>query len=179
MRLEHVAVEVLLQAVVIIGGVGQGNAVDACLARKGLDDGLSLGIDHLLAALPVVDGERTVVVAADHVDGAGHVHIEVVDGPLLTIGVDVVVAHEAEELLLLVFNGNLFGLTVVAEGADGVEGAVAEPVLGLFVDEGAHLGSHAAIACPLVERLLDGNAIALPLAQGLSLSVEGPEEEGD
>ena len=78
MRLEHVPVEVLLEAIVIIRGVGQGDAVEAGFIGEGLGDGLSKGVDDLLAALPVEDGEGAVVVAADHVDGASHVHLQIV-----------------------------------------------------------------------------------------------------
>lgn len=174
--LKHITVEILLQTVMIERGVGQVEASDIGLAAKGLGDGLAEGVDHLLAALPVVDGEGAVGLATDHVDGASDVHIEVEDGPLLTIGADLIVANETEELLFLALDGYLFGLTVIAEGADGVEGAVAEPVFGLFVNERAYLAGHAADTLPLRQRLLDGDTVLLPLAHGLCMGVEGFEK---
>ena len=177
--LQHIAVEVLLQAVVIERGVWQIQASDIGLPSEGLDDGLAIGVDHLLAALPVIYGKGTVIVTANHIDGASDVHLQVEDGPLLAIGTDIVVANEAKELLSFTLHRDHLRLSMIGERTDGLEGAVLEPVLRLLVDERAYLAGHTADACPLVERFLHGDAIALPLAHGLLLGVEGFEEVGD
>ena len=176
--LEHIAIEVLLQTVMIIRGVGQVKASDIGLASKGFDDGLAIDIDHLLAAFPVVDGKGAVGIAADHIDGTCHVHIKIVDGPLLTIGTDLIVANETEELLLLVLYVDLFRLPFIAKRTDGLEGAITEPVLSLFVYECAHLAGHTAYSLPLLKRLFHRDAITLPLANGLFLGIEGLKEIG-
>ena len=72
-----------------------------------------------------------------------------------------------------------FRIATVAERTDGLEHTVAEPVLRLFVDKRTHLAGHTSDTGPLVERLFHGDAIALPLAHGLLLGVEGLEEVGD
>ena len=81
MRLQHIAVEVLLQTVVIERGVGQVDAVQTHLPVKALCDRLSKGVHHLRAALPVVDRK--------------------LDGPLLAIGLDGIVVDELQEILFL------------------------------------------------------------------------------
>ena len=178
MALEHVTVEVLLDAVMVEGSVGQVDAVKTHLAAEGLRDRLSLRIHHLRAALPVVDGKGAVIVLADHIDGACDVQPRVVDGPLLTVGTYLVVTDKAQEVLLLHLEAYLLRLTLIAEGTHGEEGAVAKIVLRLLVHERAHLGSPGANALPLLQRLLDGHTVALPLPLGDSLGIERLEEVG-
>ena len=68
MLFEHVAIEVLLDAIMIERSIGQTDTVLTHLATKALDDGLALGVDHLRRALPVVDGELAIVFLANQVD---------------------------------------------------------------------------------------------------------------
>ena len=65
MALEHVAIHILLDAVVIERGIGQANAVVAHLASEALYYGLALSVDHLRRALPVVDGKLAIIVLAN------------------------------------------------------------------------------------------------------------------
>ena len=176
--LEHVTVEVLLDAVVVEGCVGQIDAVKTHLAAESLRDRLSQGIHHLRAALPVVDGKGAVVVLADHIDGARNVQPRVVNGPFLTVGTYLIVADKAQEVLLLHLDAHFLGLTLKTEGTHGEKGAIAEVVLRLLVHERAHFGCPCTYALPLLQRLLDRHTVALPLPLGDSLRVERLEEVG-
>ena len=176
MLLEHIAVEVLLHAIVVERRVGQVDAVVAHLAAKSLCDGLSLCIHHFRAALPVVDGKRAIVLLTDQVDGACDVQFQIIHRPLLPIGLNPVVADKLEEIALLRFDGDGLRLPVIAERVDGLECAVVEIVLRLGVHEGTHLTGHTARLVPGIERLLHRDTLILALALGHCQRIEAVKE---
>lgn len=179
MLLKHVAVEVLLEAVMVVGGVGNGDTACGGAPAEGLGDGTSGGVNDLAAALPVVDSELAVIVATDEVDGASKVQVGIEDGPLLTVGTDGVIVDEMEEMLPFALDIDIFDGAVIVEGAEGVETALLKIVLGLFVYESAHLARHAADALPFGEGLGNGDAVAILLLLSGPLGVESFEEMGD
>ena len=81
-------------------GIGQTDAVMAHLATKTLYDGLALGVYYLRRAFPVVDSKLAIVVLANQVDGTCNVQILIVNGPLLAIGLDIVVANKTQKMQL-------------------------------------------------------------------------------
>ena len=177
--LEHVTVEVLLDAVVIIGGVGQVQPTAVCAPAEGRDDGTALWVAHFAAALPVVDGKSAVSILTDHVNGSCDIQVFVKDGPLLPVRANLVVVDEMEELLVLALYADGLGLSAIAEVAGGLEAAVLEVVLRLFVDKGAYAAGLASYALPLGERLSNGYSVAVLLLLRCTLGVEGLEEKGD
>ena len=54
---QHVAVEILLEAIMIEGCIGKVDAVETHPSTKGLHDGLPIGIHHLATPFPVVESE--------------------------------------------------------------------------------------------------------------------------
>ena len=71
-----------------------------------------------------------------------------------------------QEILLLPLHADVLGNAFKLEVVVRQEGAVAEVVLRLFVDKGSHLAGFTTDASPLGQRLLHGNAVALPLSLG-------------
>lgn len=56
-------------------------------------------VDHFVAALPIVDGYRTVGIANDEIDGAGNQQFFIVDLPLGTVRHEVaMVTMESQEM---------------------------------------------------------------------------------
>ena len=176
--LEHHAVEVLLDAIVIVGGVGKVQAVEGGLTAKGGDKGLALRCADFAAAFPVVDGEEAVVITTDEVDGSGDVQCCIVNRPLLAVGTDVIVVDELEELLVLTLKVDVLSMTGMGEVAGGKETAVLKVIFGLFVEEGSYGSSHAAYTLPLGKRLGNGYAITILLQLSSTLGIEGFEEKG-
>ena len=160
----------------IVRRIGHADAVERHLSTKTFDYGTPCGIYHLTATLPVVDDEVAVSVLANQVDSAGDVQGNIVNGPLLTIGTDVIIIDKAQEVLALRLDIDFLCLAFVAEQVSGLKPSCLEIVLRLFVHEGAHLTGHTTSTVPLAERLFCRNTITLLLAQGNALSVEGLEE---
>ena len=132
-------------------GIGQVDAVQTHLPVETLRDRLSKGIYHFCAALPIVDRKRAVILLTDQIDGACYIQRRIIDGPFLTIGLDGIIFHELQEMLLFFLNRYLFYLTSIAEGIDGLKGATAEIVLRLGMYEGAHLTGHRADPVPKIQ----------------------------
>ena len=148
--LEHIAIEVLLHTVVIEYGVGQTYTVLTHPLIKGLCDRLSKGVHHLTASLPVVDGKGAIALPTDQVDGACDVQVFIIDGPLLAIGLDVIILNKMQELLLFFLETDRFLLTLIGKGIVGFEGAVLKVTFCLSVDKGAHFAGLFATIIPTI-----------------------------
>ena len=131
-------------------GIGQTDAVMAHLATKTLDDGLALGVDYLRRAFPVVDGKLAIVVLANQVDGTRNVQILIVNGPLLAIGLDIVVADKTQEMKFFLLYTHHFGLRAKLQLTFGLEETALKIVLCLQMHKGAHLAGCTTSALPLV-----------------------------
>ena len=160
-------------------GVGQTDAVMAHLATKTLDDGLALGVDYLRRAFPVVDGKLAIVVLANQVDGAGNVQILIVNGPLLAIGLDIVVADKTQKVQLFLLYTHHFGVLPKLQLAFGLEETALKIVLCLQMHEGAHLTGCTTCTLPLIQALLYGYAFISQLVFGLWQGLEFIKEIGN
>ena len=160
-------------------GIGQTDAVMAHLATKTLYDGLALGVYYLRRAFPVVDGKLAIVVLANQVDGTCNVQILIVNGPLLAIGLDIVVANKTQKVQLFLLYAYHFGIITKLQLALGLEETALKIVLCLLVYKGTHLAGHATCTLPLIQALLYGYAFKSQLVFGLWQGLEFIKEIGN
>ena len=159
--------------------VRQTDTVEARLPVEALRQRDPRRVDHLPAPLPVVDGERAVVLTTDHVNRPRDVQLQVVDRPFLAIGTDTMLLDETQEMRLLPLDADRHRRLPVDKGVNSVEHPVAEVTLRLQVHERAHLTGHPPTAVPPVEHLLHVRPVALPLHLRRLQRVERLEEISD
>ena len=89
-----------------------------------------------------------------------------------------VVLDETKKMLLFPFYVDMLDGSCILKDAIGLKSAIEEEVLRLFMYKCTYLTGHLAVPVPFRQRLFYGDAIALPLPAGHSLSIKAFKEVG-